>query len=84
MFDRKKAEKTKESQLQPVASTPDIQPVGAVESELATAIGVALHLHFSGRRQTATSHFFTPILSPWARQGRERIMNARSIQKKPR
>jgi Na+-transporting methylmalonyl-CoA/oxaloacetate decarboxylase gamma subunit len=79
MFDRKKAEKTKESQLQPAASTPDIQPAEAVESELATAIGVALHLHFSGRRQTATSHFFTPILSPWARQGRERIMNARSI-----
>jgi len=82
MFDRKKAEKTKESQLQSVAATPDIQPAEEVESELATAISVALHLHFSGRRrQTATSHFFTPILSPWARQGRERIMNARSIQK---
>jgi len=79
MFDRKKAERTKETQLRPVDATPYIQPVEALESELATAIGVALHLHFSGQRQTATSHFFTPILSPWARQGRERIMNTRSI-----
>jgi Na+-transporting methylmalonyl-CoA/oxaloacetate decarboxylase gamma subunit len=84
MFDRKKAERTKESQLQPVAATPDIQPAKAVESELATAIGVALHLHFSKHRPTVTSHFFTPMISPWVRQGRERIMNARSIQKKPR
>jgi len=79
MFDRKKAEKTKESQLQPVAATPDIQPAKAVESELATAIGVALHLHFSEHRPMVTSHFFTTMISPWVRQGRERIMNARSI-----
>jgi Na+-transporting methylmalonyl-CoA/oxaloacetate decarboxylase gamma subunit len=79
IFDKKKAERIQESQLQPAVATPDVQPAEEVESKLATAIGVALHLHFSGRRQTTTSHFFIPTLSPWARQGRERIMNTRSI-----
>jgi Na+-transporting methylmalonyl-CoA/oxaloacetate decarboxylase gamma subunit len=79
MLDRKKEERAKEIQLPPAAATPDIQPTEAVESELATAICVALHLHLSKQQPTATSHFFTPTISPWARQGRERIMNARSI-----
>lgn len=79
MLDRKKEERGKEIQLQPAAATPDIQPAGTVEPELATAICIALHLHFSEQRSTATSYFFTPALSPWARQGRERIMNARTI-----
>ena len=78
-FDRKKAKMAKEIQLPPAAATPEIQPAETVGSELATAICVALHLHLSELRPTATSHFFTPIISPWARQGRERIMNARSI-----
>lgn len=78
-FDRKKAKIAKEIQLPPAEATPDIQPAETVGSELATAICVALHLHLSEHRPTATSHFFTPIISPWARQGRERIMNARSI-----
>jgi Na+-transporting methylmalonyl-CoA/oxaloacetate decarboxylase gamma subunit len=79
MFDRKKEKREKEIQLPPAAAAPDIQPAETVESELATAICVALHMHLSEHRPTATPHFFTPIISPWARQGRERIMNARSI-----
>jgi Na+-transporting methylmalonyl-CoA/oxaloacetate decarboxylase gamma subunit len=78
-FDRKKERRAKEIQLPPVAVTSDIQPAETVEPELATAICVALHLHLFEHRPTATSHIFTPTLSPWARQGRERIMNARSI-----
>jgi len=79
MLDNKKEKRAKEIQLPPAAATPDIQPAEAVGSELATAICVALHLHLSEQQPTATSHFFTPTISPWARQGRERIMNARSI-----
>jgi Na+-transporting methylmalonyl-CoA/oxaloacetate decarboxylase gamma subunit len=79
MFDRKKEKRAKEIQLPPAAVTPDIQPTEAVGSELVTAICVALHLHLSEQQLTETSHFFTPTISPWARQGRERIMNARSI-----
>jgi hypothetical protein len=79
MLDKKKAKMAKETQLQPKAPTPDIQPTETVESELATAVCVALHLHFSERRSIARSHFFRSEISPWVRQGRERIMNARSI-----
>ena len=79
MLDRKKEQMAKEIQFPPAATTPYIQPAAAVRSELATAICVALHLHLSEQQPTATSHFFTPTISPWARQGRERIMNARSI-----
>jgi Na+-transporting methylmalonyl-CoA/oxaloacetate decarboxylase gamma subunit len=79
MIDKQKHREAKEMPLQPAAAAPDIQPAGTVASELAAAISVALHLHFSGRRPTATSHFFTPEISPWLRQGRERMMNARSI-----
>jgi hypothetical protein len=79
MLDKKKAMRAREIQLQPAAATPDIQPAETVGSELATAICVALHLHFSAHRPTVPSHFFTPETSPWLRQGRERIMNARSI-----
>jgi hypothetical protein len=79
ILDKKKAQRAKEIPLQPASATPDIQPAETVGSELATAICVALHLHFSARRPTATSHFFTPEISPWLRQGRERMMNARSI-----
>jgi len=79
MLDNKKEERAKDMQLPPAAATPDIQPGEAVRSELASAICVALHLHLSEQQPTATSHFFTPTISPWARQGRERIMNARSI-----
>jgi len=79
MLDGKKEKRAKEMQLPPAAATPDIQTAETVEPELATAICVALHLHLFEHRPKATSHFFTPTLSPWARQGRERIMNARSI-----
>jgi len=79
MFDKKKAMMEKESQLQPEAPTPDIQSVETVGSELATAVGVALHLYLSASRTEVTAHFFTPVISPWVRQGRERIMNARFI-----
>jgi Na+-transporting methylmalonyl-CoA/oxaloacetate decarboxylase gamma subunit len=78
-FGREKMGREKEIQLQPAAATPDIQPAEAVGSELATAIGVALHLHFSSHRPTVPLRFFTPTISPWTRQGRERVMNARSI-----
>jgi hypothetical protein len=79
ILDKKKAQTAKEIPLQPAAAAPDIQPAETVGSELATAICVALHLNFSARRPAATSHFFTPEISPWLRQGRERMMNARSI-----
>jgi len=79
MFDKKKATLEKESQLQPEAPTSDIQPVETVGSELATAVGVALHLYFSASRPEVITHIFTPAISPWLRQGRERVMNARFI-----
>jgi len=79
MFDKKKAMMEKESQLQSEAPTPDIQPVETVGSELATAVGVALHLYFSASRPEVITHIFTPAISPWLRQGRERVMNARFI-----
>jgi hypothetical protein len=79
ILDKKKIKIEKKIQLQPEAPTPDIQPTESVELELATAVCVALHLHFSEHRPTTTSHFFSPEISPWLRQGRERIMNARSI-----
>ncbi|MGA8179578.1 MAG: OadG family transporter subunit [Desulfobacterales bacterium] len=79
MLDKKKAEKAKESHLQPKAPAPDTQPAESVEPELAAAVCVALQLHFSAHRPTAPPHFIKPEISPWVRQGRERIMNARSI-----
>jgi hypothetical protein len=79
MLDKKKAKKTKEIHLPPEAPIPDTQPAESVEPELAAAVGVALYLHFSAYRPAATSHSFTPEISPWVRQGRERIMNARPI-----
>jgi hypothetical protein len=79
MFDKQKAKRAKEIQLQPEGPTPDIQPAETVGPELAAAVGVALQLHFSARRPAAISHLFTSEISPWVRQGRERIMNARSI-----
>ncbi len=79
MLDKKKAKREKEIQLQPETPAPGIQPAETVEPEMAAAIGAALHLHFSGRRPGASFQFFTPAISPWVRQGRERVMNARSI-----
>lgn len=79
LLDKYKPKRTKEIHLQPAVATPDIQPAETVGSDLATAIGVALHLHFSERPPAATSPFLTPGASSWVRQGRERIMNARSI-----
>jgi hypothetical protein len=79
MLDKKKAKKANGAHLQPVASTPEIRPAESVEPELAAAVCVALHMHFSEQRPASISHFFRPEISPWVRQGRERIMNARSI-----
>jgi Na+-transporting methylmalonyl-CoA/oxaloacetate decarboxylase gamma subunit len=80
MIDKKKAKREKEIQVQPEVPAPDIQPTEAIEPELAAAVCAALHLHFSGRRSgAASSPSITPAVSPWVRQGRERIMNARSI-----
>jgi hypothetical protein len=79
LLDKKKIKKAKEIHLPPGVPIPDIQPVGSVEPELAAAVCVALHLHFSAHRPAAATHFFTPEISPWVRQGRERIMNARPI-----
>jgi Na+-transporting methylmalonyl-CoA/oxaloacetate decarboxylase gamma subunit len=76
MLDKKKA---KEILSQPKAPTPDIQPAEFVEPELAAAVCAALHLHFSSHRPMTAPHFIKPEISPWVRQGRERIMNARSI-----
>jgi Na+-transporting methylmalonyl-CoA/oxaloacetate decarboxylase gamma subunit len=79
MLDKKKAKREIEIQVQPEVPVPDIQPAESIEPELAAAVGAALHLHFSGRRSGADFQFITPAISPWVRQGRERIMNARSI-----
>jgi Na+-transporting methylmalonyl-CoA/oxaloacetate decarboxylase gamma subunit len=79
MLDKKKAKREKEIHLQPETPAPAIQPAGTVEPEMAAAICAAMHLHFSERRPQADSQFSTPAISPWARQGRERIMNSRSI-----
>jgi Na+-transporting methylmalonyl-CoA/oxaloacetate decarboxylase gamma subunit len=76
MLDKKKA---KEILSQSKAPAPDIQPAESFEPELAAAVCAALHLHFSAHRPTTTPHFIKPEISPWVRQGRERIMNARSI-----
>ncbi|MBL7180374.1 MAG: OadG family protein [Desulfobacterales bacterium] len=48
-----------------------------VSPELATAVSLALHMHFSSLRCQEPVYFFTPEVTPWARQGRERLMNAR-------
>jgi len=74
------AEKTIEPQFVSVAK--DIEPVGLekdVSPELATAVSLALHLHFSTLEPPESVYFFTPEITPWARQGRERIMNARFL-----
>jgi hypothetical protein len=60
----------------------DVQPMAVahpVSIELATAVSLALHMHFSGLQSSQPVRFFTPEITPWARQGRERIMNSRYI-----
>jgi hypothetical protein len=79
MLDKKKEKRDKEIQRQLEAVTQDIQPADTIEPELAAAVCAALHLHLSQRRPTQRSYFIHSDLSPWLRQGRERMMNARSI-----
>jgi Na+-transporting methylmalonyl-CoA/oxaloacetate decarboxylase gamma subunit len=79
MLDKKKARREKKIQLVPETPTPDIQSSEDIEPELAAAVCAALHLHFSKRQPAQRSYFIHSEMSPWLRQGRERIMNARSI-----
>ena len=79
MLDKKKEKRDREIQRQPEAVTQDIQPADTIEPELAAAVCAALHLHLSRRRPTQRPYFIHSDLSPWLRQGRERMMNARSI-----
>ncbi len=79
MLDKIKTKREKEIRVKTEAPTPGIQPAETVEPELAAAVCAALHLHFSAHRPAAPSPFIKPEMSPWVRQGRERIMNARSI-----
>ena len=79
----KKAAAAEES-IEPRVITADesIQPietVQAVGTELAAAVSLALHMHFSSLQSTQPVRFFTPEITPWARQGRERIINSRYI-----
>ena len=79
MLDKKKEIRDKEILLQPKPFTPEIQPPESVESELAAAVCAALNLHFSERRPVQRATAIHSGMSPWLRQGRERIMNARSL-----
>lgn len=79
VFDKKRTKKAKDIPLQPEVPIPDFQHAEGVSTELAAAVCAALHLHFSEHLTAATIRFFTPAISPWTRQGRERIMSTRSI-----
>lgn len=48
-----------------------------VRPELAAAISLALHMYFSSLQYQEPVYFFTPDVTPWVQQGRERIMNSR-------
>lgn len=50
-----------------------------IEAEAATAIGVALHLHFSALRASAALNLEQSDASSWARQGRAQIMRDRLL-----
>jgi hypothetical protein len=50
-----------------------------IEAEAATAIGVALHLHFSALRASAALNLDQSDASSWARQGRAQIMRDRLL-----
>lgn len=81
-LDKKAAEVEKTFEPQFVSVAEDIESVGLekdVSPELATAVSLALHLHFSALEPPESVCFFTPEITPWARQGRERIMNARFL-----
>jgi len=48
-----------------------------VRPELAAAVSLALQMHFSSLQSQEPVYFFTPDITPWAQQGRERMMNSR-------
>jgi hypothetical protein len=78
-LDKRKEIRDKEILLQPKPFTPEIQPPESVEPELAAAVCAALNLHFSEHRPAQRATVTHSGMSPWLRQGRERIMNARSL-----
>ncbi|MBU0988413.1 MAG: OadG family protein [Proteobacteria bacterium] len=74
------AEKRTEPQLEVIKRDVGPAEVGEhVSPELAAAVSMALHMHFSAFESSAPVYFFTPEVGPWVRQGRERIMNARFL-----
>jgi hypothetical protein len=50
-----------------------------ISPELAAVVSLALLMHLSALNYQESDYFFTPDASSWLRQGREQIMNARSV-----
>ena len=64
--------------LAPIAEEPE-EILEVIEPEMATAIGVALHLHLSALRASAALNLEQSDASSWARQGRTQIMRDRLL-----
>lgn len=82
MMDKKavEAEKGRESPVS--AAEEEIMPPEAedpISPEWVSAVSLALDIHFSATRSPEAGRFFSPEVTPWARQGRERIMSARFL-----
>ena len=60
------------------AEKPDLSNNG-INPEMATAIAVALHLHFSGLRSSAPMHVSRLRPTAWTQQGRAQIMSERLL-----
>jgi hypothetical protein len=80
LIDKKALEAEKKIEPEFVAAQENVRPAEVAEKvspELATAVSLALHMHFSSLQYQEPVYFFTPDATPWVRQGRERIMNSR-------
>ena len=82
LLEKKSAAAIKRIETRPPTTEAATRPaVGEtrVGPELTAAVSVALHLHFSAQQSELGRYFFTPAITPWSRQGRERLMNARFL-----
>ena len=70
-----KTEMANKSDIVPVES--DADRSSDVSEETAAAIGIALHLHLSNLRMPGETHEAVRPQSPWASEGRQRMMNER-------
>lgn len=81
-LEHKKAKSASKPESQTVqagkAETPNIADNG-INPEMATAVAVALHLHFSGSRASDPMHLSSLRSTAWSQQGRAQIMGERSL-----